>query len=322
MDQIIARITPNDRVFIHWYYDAVHNVLRKLPPTTPVYLMFWGGDMIHTEHFRKFNFDPLTYEYVKKHEPPPKSSMLKQFLRQTLPGIFPAQEIRSRRELMSRVQYFCHWNRLDLPVVTEVFGGSPVFKDFFYEASIDKIEFIENKNNGGPTKIWIGNSETSSNNHLDAMDQLKKFASENIKIIAPLSYGLRPYGDMVDKTGREMFGSKWIGLRDFIPLDQYLVMQREVGVVIMNHNRTQAGFNVFGFVKMGKKLYMKKQSTIYQFLQSNGIVLFDATEIRDSSFDEFSRPLTRAQAESNSRILGELFSEERKIDNYRKLLAS
>ena len=67
--------------------------------------------------------------------------------------------------------------------------------------------------------ILLGNSADPSNNHKEVLDKLRSYATENIRIYCPLSYGDRKYAQIVSDYGRLMFGEKFLALRDFMPFD-------------------------------------------------------------------------------------------------------
>ncbi len=334
LDALIAGINPRDRFFIHWFHAPVIDVIRRLHKDVPVYLCFWGGELIsQTKNLYRFNYDDLTRKYLENAKESQGLSEIDsvmnfpKWVRDRVKRWLIARRemgitVGSRRELMNRVDFFCHWNELDLDVVKKEYGGSPTFLNFFYEGSLEKITFQENavKSPGTNRVVWLGNSDTDTNNHLDAIESLKTFAAMPMQVVCPLSYGFKDYGDMVDEEGKRAFGPKWKSLREFMPLDEYLQLQMDVDVVVMYHNRTQAGFNIFGFLKMGKKIYLKPQSTIYHFLKKHGILVFDATLIDKQNFEQFCEPLTDRQRRSNSELISALFSEERKIESYKKML--
>ena len=49
----------------------------------------------------------------------------------------------------------------------------------------------------------------------------------DIKIIVPLSYGDNAYAAELCEKGKELFGDKFKGLVEFIPLDKYRELLRE-----------------------------------------------------------------------------------------------
>jgi hypothetical protein len=222
---------------------------------------------------------------------------------------------------MSRLDNFCHWNPSDLTRVIKEFGGNPRFIHFYYGGGNDQIpgpDFTRKKNDN--LHVWLGNSDTTSNNHLDAIEILKKYLGEKMMITCPLSYNSSEYGEFVAKAGTDTFGDKWTSIREMVPLNEYLRRQQEADVAVMYHNRSQASGNIIAFLKMGKKLYLKKESTIYELMMSRGIVVFDTAIIKTQTFEQFSAPLGTEQATTNSRLIDELFSAEGKIKGFRRIL--
>jgi dTDP-N-acetylfucosamine:lipid II N-acetylfucosaminyltransferase len=329
MALLLSQIKSGDRLFVHWFHPPVLEFVRKLPPGVIVHLMFWGGELLsQTQELYEYNYDPITRKYLRQRDKADRQSIWRRFYSFLKNGSKPFSGVSNstaeadiRMQFLKRVDYFCHWNELDLEIVNRTYGCNPKFKFFFYEGEIDRIVLengVNQKNN--KTVIWLGNSDTETNNHLDAIKALTPLKREDVEILCPLSYGNLTYGDFIDSRGKKIFAGKWRGLRQFIPLADYLQLQKNVDVVVMYHNRTQAGFNTFGFLKMGKKVYLKNQSTIYQFLKAHGIIVFDANDIKNLTFSELRRPLQEFQAQTNNEIIGNLFSEKKKLAAYKTLL--
>jgi hypothetical protein len=324
LKRIVGGVTVNDRLYVHWFSENVMSVVDEIGPRVPVYLFFWGGDFVEqSKDLRNFNFDALTKKYIKGKE-------FTETLYRIVSPLTYARLIRNyflgrtkkfnseflvRKSFLNRLNYFCHWNKLDFAVICRVYGCAPIFLDFFYNVDLEKIENdLGNReyDRAGLT-IWLGNSATDTNNHLEALEVLARFKNDNLKVLCPLSYGDTKYGNFVSRRGNMVFKNKWVGLRDFIPWEQYLELLRGVDVAVMYHNRTQAASNVVWFIKMGKKVYLKEQSTIYQLMRSHDIIVFAADTIKDITFAEFSRPLTASQIQSNILKISNLFSEERRL---------
>jgi hypothetical protein len=335
LKNIIKKIKIDDRILVHWFHDSVMQVIDNVDPRVPVYLHFWGGDFIgNTEEFDNFKYDDLTREYVKKNRPfklffwaldalqylySPRRffNILK-----NVKTLDPDHEISIRKRFLSRLNYFCHWNKLDYDIICKAYGCSPAFMNFFYKIGLKAdLNSLRNKRDKkSKTVIWLGNSETETNNHLDAISALTKFKDDNIKIICALTYGDKRYGDFITSQGKKVFTNKWSSLRKFIPSAKFYGMFDKADVAVMYHNRTQAGGSVYGFVIKGKKVYVKKQSTIYKLMKKLGVVVFDANTIKDLTFDEFSRPLTDRQIRSNIRKVSDFFSDEKRLKYMNKLL--
>lgn len=132
---------------------------------------------------------------------------------------------------------------------------------------------IENiKVNGN--NILLGNSSSSSNNHLEAFNILKSFNLDDKNIIVPLSYGDKRYGETITEIGKTLFGKNLQSLFDFMPLDKYTILLSSCNVVVMNHYRQQAVGNIIAMLWMGAKVYLDEQNTFYHYLRRIGIEVF------------------------------------------------
>lgn len=123
--------------------------------------------------------------------------------------------------------------------------------------------------------ILLGNSATETNNHLDAFERLRPYASDNILIYCPLSYGIVNYGNYIEKIGREIFGDKFIPLRTFIKIHEYHQLLNEVDIGIFNHSRQQGMGNIIPLLGLGKMVYMRKGVSTSQTLKALGFRVFD-----------------------------------------------
>jgi hypothetical protein len=86
-----------------------------------------------------------------------------------------------------------------------------------------------------------------------------------------------------------------------------------VDICIMYHNRSQAFGNCIALLTLGKKLYLKSKNPLYQLFKSSGLVLYDATQIQALTFEEFSKPLSTVEVQSNVRLIAELFSSKKRL---------
>ena len=189
-------------------------------------------------------------------------------------------------------------------MLESLYGVQLNHKNFIYatgELLRTKVtqEFNENKE----IVIWVGNSDTLTNNHLEAFDVLLSFKQENIKVICPLNYGNKTYANLINKNGKEVFGDRFVGLLDFIQRESYFQLMDSVDICLMYHNRSQAGGNIFAFLQKGKKVYLKANSTIYLLLKELGFHIFSELELAKQSYEQFIEPLSVAQIEQNIALL-------------------
>lgn len=170
--------------------------------------------------------------------------------------------------------------------------------------------------------LLLGNSGNESNHHIEALRMLSHFQGENIRILCPLSYGAKKtsYIHKVITKGREIFGEKFIPLKDFMAPDEYLKLLRGVDVAVMNHDRQQGLGNSLTLLYMGKKVYIRHDTTSYDYFIKKGISVANISEITGMIFREFI--LFDAQDGIRNRdILREEFSEANYIRNWKQILA-
>lgn len=331
LKKIVNNIKPTDRVYIHWFNEEILDVISKVDHRTKIYLFFWGGDFVEqAEEFNKFIFDEKTKEYIKGKRTKLNLSYYVtnlRFLKIFYKCIYYGKKISNsnyefiiRKEFLQRINYFCHWNELDYKMICQAYECSPSFLNFFYSPNLTKIPSNLKTNKNGSILIWLGNSGTETNNHLDAIMALSRFRDKNVKIICPLSYGSVDYINDVHHKGRELFGDKWTSIKNFMPHKEYFALMARAKVVVMYHNRTQAAGNIFASIKMGKKVYLKKQSTIYKLFLKKGIVVYDSSDIKKISYQELSKPLSKKQIELDIQKISELFSENKRLNYLKKIL--
>ncbi|WP_318506401.1 TDP-N-acetylfucosamine:lipid II N-acetylfucosaminyltransferase [Photobacterium leiognathi] len=142
----------------------------------------------------------------------------------------------------------------------------------------------KNKNN---FNILIGNSADPSNDHLFILEQISKIDNMNMSVICPLSYGDLDYAKGVESLGMDLFSSRFISIKEFLSLDDYLELIDNIDVVVFNHKRQQGCGNTISLLAKGKKVYLNKTTTTYKFFKSLGVDIFDSEQIDSTFFLEF-----------------------------------
>ncbi|HRN78751.1 MAG TPA: TDP-N-acetylfucosamine:lipid II N-acetylfucosaminyltransferase [Ferruginibacter sp.] len=333
LSNMISKITAGDRVFVHWFNDQLLPYIENLPAETPLHLFFWGGDFLEQpKHFQQFNLEPLTRKFLSRSN---RFSMFRlsknpmNYLRQLARFLFLKQRLEKERKdkvnrrsrFLTRLNFFCHWNEMDLDRIKEAYPCNAVFKPFFYDFGFDKFPSeVLSESPEGTRTIYLGNSASIPNNHIDALYALEQFKNEDVKIICPLSYGNARYGDYVSKIGKRIFGEKFTDLRQYMPIEEYFKMIMKLDVIVMYHNRTQAAANIFAFLRMGKKVFLKRESTIFRLAELHGIKVFDANQIESYSFEKLVSSLTEETKIINNKLVNEIFSETNRYEYMKKLL--
>lgn len=122
--------------------------------------------------------------------------------------------------------------------------------------------------------IWLGNSATPENNHVEALEILSKMDLSGGNIICPLSYGNPNYAQRVVEVATRLVPGKFMALKAFMPRNEYNKFMLTCSGVVMNHRRQQAVGNVVTALWLGCRLFMSEKSTVYQQFKNMGLHLY------------------------------------------------
>lgn len=125
--------------------------------------------------------------------------------------------------------------------------------------------------------IVIGNSASIENNHIDAFKSIAESAHQGDfdRVICPLSYGDRKFGDQVAKLGNFYFGKKFFPLREFLSQEEYWPYIYRCHTFVMNHKRQQAGGHVERGFGIGARVILNEKGFFSEFAYQNGLI-FDS----------------------------------------------
>lgn len=203
--------------------------------------MIWGGDaypLLDEPLLQKsyFNQQKLIYSFFQKSKL--KNAIYSSFF------LFEIWKLKRRNEqqfIIDTIKKFTHFSsvlineeilfRKYLPL------QSAKYMPFNYANTHQLLgDFVDKKIKGN--KILIGNSRDPSNSHLEIFNKLKddqRFSKSFI--LTPLSYGYAKYLDFIEEKGNEIFEERYIPLRKFMHLEEYIKVISECSICIMNHNR-------------------------------------------------------------------------------------
>lgn len=128
----------------------------------------------------------------------------------------------------------------------------------------------ERRRNNDPIYIQVNHRAEAILNHADVLNCLSRFKDENIRIILPLCYGDKEYGDAIEKMAVDIFGEKVICQREVVPYEEYMQLLARTDIFILNSNRQIALGNIHPMILMQKKIYMPETSTLYKYYVSQG----------------------------------------------------
>ena len=157
--------------------------------------------------------------------------------------------------------------------------------------------------------IQIGNSANSSNNHFEILDMLKKFKNEKIKIFCILSYGgNKSYVLKVNEYGIKYFGNKFIGIFDFIPINEYWYYLQNIDILVFNQKRQQGLGNIFMLSYFEKKIYLRNDISSWSYLVNDLKLKINSYEnIKNETFEEFIKNNSNG---NKDKILSTVYSDK------------
>lgn len=177
---------------------------------------------------------------------------------------------------------------------TVFYAPYPISKNGFLE--------LENKNSdrkrtSGEIWIQVGNNANSFNNHLEILEELKKFKNEKIRLFIPMSYGndwhnkIDNYKEIVERTAIEYFGEEKVTiLRNLMPNDEYNKFLDQIDIIIIATNRQNALGNILKVLYSGGKAFLSEKNSLYDFFSKENIFIEKFETIKDLTFEEFKLP--------------------------------
>jgi len=165
--------------------------------------------------------------------------------------------------------------------------------------------------------ILLGNSATPTNNHLEALEQLRKVDLAGRRIVTPLSYGDMAYADEICRIGNKWFGSSFAPLREFMSLSDFNQVIGGCGTVIMNHVRQQAMGTISAALYKQARVFLRRQSPLFGFFHELGIHVDPVSELAETMNRSDSEQPDVLQR--SSELIGDYWSRERAISQILEL---
>lgn len=222
------------------------------------YFHFWGGDFYKFREFSTFD--------VKKSKFVLKRCLLK------CAGVINLieEDYTALKEIMglSEMKHFV------API-----GKNP-------KETIDYAYYRNKQKQDDKYRILLGNSATVYNQHEEIFRILLKFKEENIEIVCPLAYGKEDYRNEVIERGIQYFGEKFHPIIKSIPKEEYVDFLSSCDVGIFNNNRQQAMGNISIFARLGKKVYLRDDTPMWEHFKKIGYQFSSIEELKNASLEE------------------------------------
>ncbi|MCK7228294.1 TDP-N-acetylfucosamine:lipid II N-acetylfucosaminyltransferase [Enterobacter asburiae] len=310
-------IEKADVVFIHLLSDTWFRTIEKLNEKTKVVWLGWGGD--YYDIILPGDLILLAKTALVQKE-------LSSLRKKTFSGIVRKIIFPTRRKVkvIERINFFSPVLPAEYFMLKNArcWNTFPLRVEWNYSFSEKDISEYELKSSDviSQNSILIGNSATSSGNHLEAFDILERAGVSGRKLVVPLSYGEPGYGKAINHAGKNIFGHYFESITEYMPVDEYVEKISQCGFVIMNHIRQQAVGNIIVLVRMGKKVLLRRESPVYSYLKEHGVHVFSVQDLSAGTVDLVT-PLTEKEVAENRKIIDELWSHEKLLEKTRKLIA-
>ncbi len=149
-------------------------------------------------------------------------------------------------------------------------GMYPIPTDF---EALRRIQGKKEKND--VIHIQVGNSSNPTNNTIEVLHFLAENMGEKCLVFCPVSYGDAEYARTVVDFGKKELGDRFFPMTSFLDREQYASFVASVDILIMNHQRQQGLGNIFSYLYLGKKVYIRSDNSSFQFFEEHGIKVYD-----------------------------------------------
>jgi len=128
-------------------------------------------------------------------------------------------------------------------------------------------------------RILVGNSATKENEHKEAFEIIK-LIKDNVEVMCPLSYGDSNYGNEIIEYGKNLFGEKFIPLTKWYEKCQYIDILATCEIGVFNNNRQQALWNIYVMLAMGKKVFIRSNTPMWDWFKELGVHIYDIDSLK------------------------------------------
>lgn len=279
----IEAVNDADAIFLHLLRNEDCLYLNKKNITKPIILFVWGAEFFNngvfynefllnnTKLFRRKIFFHLGF-----------FKGLKQLVKEIMPWLTSLSK--ANRDILTSLK------KIDF-IIPVVPGDYYLLRNKYdFKAKLFHLNYVNPlvesdllKNING-RNILLGNSSSYANNHFDAIDDLARIDLEDRKVIIPLSYGDTVLAEYIANYAVDKLGeSKVIILKEFMSFSDYNNFILSCEIVIMNHKRQQAVGNIVQSLLNGAHIYLRRESTVYQYLQDSGFKISAFNNIKSLS---------------------------------------
>lgn len=314
----VGEVKQYEKIYIHYLSTFMAEFVNSLPESCRVVWIFWGADGLET--LRVFSDESLyqhktqvLYQNWKLKNRFHFKEIWKWIKKEAKGYLLYKNHIKAAR----RVNYIATLIPEDYELIRKKHNLKGQYVAFFYTTAAQMVPMqLAVKGDA----IFLGNSASFTNNHLEILEKLAKLSLGGRKVLCPLSYGIEEYKKLILEKGKNLLKDNFYPLTDFLARDTYYEYLESASIAIMNHNRQQALGNIIAFVMSGAKIFMSEESTLFHFLRRKGLLLYSVQHDFLPETEGVLSPLSPEAIHQNRLIIGELLGEDPGKATYLNLL--
>ena len=148
---------------------------------------------------------------------------------------------------------------------------------------------VQRPKEGSTCRIIVGNSAAPNNNHAEIFEKLRHLKDEDIEIVSPLSYGSEQgYDEAIAKLGHEIFGDKFRPLFERMDKDEYVEFLATCDAGAFNYNQQAALGNIWILMRLGRKIYLRENTAMWDDFKSKGACMYSVSELDDADLESLA----------------------------------
>lgn len=328
--KFIDRLSDFDAVILHELTHQKVQIVNKASKNVNFVWMLMGADGFYMEEFKGRWHSEQTKKLLNILEKQKRHYKLRKILSNTqlyfLYSFIKKGYVISNTEkvkAIKRINFLAPIIEEDFNIMNEKFMLEDVKYLPYSHGSIETIITDPEKRNNiyipKENRILLGNSASPSNNHIDIFYRLKKLNFKG-EVICPLSYGNTEYKEKIIAEGKNILGSSFIPLVEFLPLLQYQELIRSCNIVIMNHFRQQAMGNIISAIWHGAKVYLNQKNPAYHYFNRIGVRVLSIQDGLDELSNSEVLLNNTDYILKNRNVLSKNYSQEVVLTRTKKLI--
>ena len=300
---MLDNVANYEAIILHgmfWRYD--YDILMRTNPTTKVAWVSWGGEICgRKEVSQKF----LSFRSRVMMDIHNLNRWLKTGKKTDQKGNYELPI-----DIFRRVDY-CIADEQEEYEYAKQYIQAPNLKYLMYNYYTleDTIGALMDKRCNG-NNIFIGNSAASEGNYWDVMPKVARLKQKGQKVIMPLGYGSPWVRNFAVRLGKRLYGTDFMPLIDFMPLDEYNQLVCKCSTMIMPHYAPRAQGNIITALWLGMRVYLSEKCMTYHYFKRIGCSVYSVEKELKRSNPLLYTPMTDEQLQQNRTILRSIYSRE------------